>query len=869
MKVLVLTFFLLIAGNAFAQYTFEAIHDSLVVQLFHFPQEKIHLHTDRAMYVPGEKIWFKAYLVDANSHQLLTHSLYVYVELIDSTHTIKKRVMIRRDENEMYWGHLLIPEKIPGGVYTVRAYTRFLENLGEDYFFKKNVRIGEVLENEEIEENRGNNYTWGSKGGFGYWGSIESVSRGALVKDNFHVSLLPEGGNLLAGVFCKVAFKAQNVNGYSEYITGEVVDEKGVQISPIKTVYAGMGSFVFVPEKNKRYYLKCKNLKGLERRFELPAVSGTYGIFTVSRNNNHLITVEKSVDVPEKRLFLLVQSRGTPFYFDVWDNKKKSIAIPSDGLPSGVIQFLLFDENMNALSERLVFNKSNDRAVAIFRTDKQVYGRREKVQAELSIKNTKGAILEGDLSISITDDNDTRIDSMTTILSNLLLSSELKGFIEQPAYYLQDNPESERALDLLMMTHGWRRYNIPKVIKGAYELPKIIFEKSKGISGTVTSLFLKRPVKGSNVTFVSNDGSYGILETDEAGRFEMVGLDYPDSVRIILQAKNINEKDNVYLDVEKEKFPKPVYASNSPVLTIQESLLRAKPNYREDDFLQKAAQRAKYDEEMRLIQLDEVTVAANKPEADPVLDYYLNVKPDFSIHREAIEQYDQKNVDRLMASLPGVAGYFESGVLVLRVSGSQYSPVVIIDGVQQNWFGGISPFNSIKSVDDIKEVFVVGGGKTARFGTGPKSRFQQSLLSRYSRINNNSLPEWGITGPSVIGGLDYWGDNGAIIVNTFEGNSGVYTRRRHFNNVSLRPIGYQSPAEFYSPRYETPDAKQFSVPDYRTTIFWKPDIAVPKDGKAYFDFYTSDFPTTYSVVIEGISTDGKIVRQVEKIMVSE
>ena len=854
MKVFFSMFFLLIAGSILAQNAFnhylEAIQDSLTVQLLHYPQEKLYLHTDRTMYMPGENIWFKAYLIDAFSHQPLTYSLYIYVELIDSSQTIKKRVMVRRTDNMTYYGHLEIPETIAGGVYTIRSYTRFMENTGEDYFFKKNVKIGE---NREIEENRRKNFAYGNRGSFE--GSNESFNRGINKKDDYHVSLLPEGGNLLSGVLCKVAFKAQNVSGYSEYITGEIVDEKGQSVCPVITKYAGMGSFVFAPEKNKKYSLKCKNAKGREKRFELPAAINTCSLSATSRNSNHFLTVEKSPDCPEQPLFLLIQSRGFPFYFNVWDNSQKHLAVRSSELPSGVIQFILFDGDMNPLSERLVFNKSADQAEALFKTDREAYGRRELVKVELSIKDAAGAILEGNLSVAITDDRDIKPDSMNTILSNLLLSSELKGYIENPAYYLKDNPQSEYALDLLMLTHGWRRYNIPAVIKGKYEFPKIIFEQSKGITGKVTSRVLKRPVEGSIITFATNDGSYGILETDAEGRFRMYGLDYPDSTRIILQAKNTNKKNNVNLDVDKEIYPKPVYAPDSPLLRIVGND-PAETNNREDDFIQKAAQRARYDEEMRLIELGEVSVTAKKP--DPVLDYYLNAKPDYAIQREDIKKYDQKNVNRLMMNIPGVVGYYESGVYAFRLVGSNYPPVVIIDGVQQNQFEGFSPFNNIRSVDDIKEIFVVGYRKTNRFGIGPETPLGKELL-------HELMHDFNISGPSVVGGIDLWGDMGAIIINTFDGYAGTFIRRRHFNNVSVKPLGYQQPVEFYAPKYETPEAKNTGIPDYRTTIFWKPDLTVSDEGKACFEFFTSDFPTSYSVVIEGLSTNGKIVHQIAKI----
>jgi hypothetical protein len=108
------------------------------------------------------------------------------------------------------------------------------------------------------------------------------------------------------------------------------------------------------------------------------------------------------------------------------------------------------------------------------------------------------------------------------------------------------------------------------------------------------------------------------------------------------------------------------------------------------------------------------------------------------------------------------------------------------------------------------------------------------------------------------------GAGGVISITT---RSGWDVKTERFNHAAHTPLGYQQPVEFYSPKYETLVQKQSPIPDYRTTIFWKPDVVISEEGEASFEFYTSDFQTTYSVVIEGITEDGRIVRQVEKIQV--
>ena len=125
-------------------FDFNGITRHFDEQMNVFPQEKIHLHTDRDFYVPGEKIWFKAYVTDAASLQSPTDSRYVYTELIDSNDSLVGRVMVR-PENGMFHGYLFLSENVPEGNYTLRAYTRYMENSGDDYFFKKNIREEWIL----------------------------------------------------------------------------------------------------------------------------------------------------------------------------------------------------------------------------------------------------------------------------------------------------------------------------------------------------------------------------------------------------------------------------------------------------------------------------------------------------------------------------------------------------------------------------------------------------------------------------------------------------------------------------------------------------------------------------------------------------
>jgi hypothetical protein len=434
--------------------------------------------------------------------------------------------------------------------------------------------------------------------------------------------------------------------------------------------------------------------------------------------------------------------------------------------------------------------------------------------------------MAGHVSVAVTDDKDISVDTLNTILSSLLLSSELRGTIESPGYYLQDNPNATIALDHLMMVHGWRRYAIADVVKGDYQIPSIEFEQSKVIVGVVKSYLLGRPVADGEILFYASDGSIGQTRSDSAGRFRF-DLLYPDSTIFFIQSKNQKGKAAVELVMKEEVFPAIRHAPVSLWLpSIQKQVTDT------DDFIIKAGQRAQYDEDIKMIFLGEVEVTAKRIEKkdEARLRYWFNSSSDKTIYREQIEKRNATTVTQL---LYGIAGVQVQGNGVVIIRGMSSLPLVLIDGMRMEWPERMnsvydSPLEMVSAMD-VESIDIFKGPSAAIFGMN--------------------------------------GGGGAISITTRIGTGSNRLNDLRRNIASLNPIGYQQPVEFYAPRYDTPESRHIGNPDFRTTIFWKPDVLVSDDGEAVFEFYTSDFPTTYSVVMEGLSQDGKIIRKVETIEV--
>ena len=301
---LLLTLTVFCRGQVDTRPAKDSLIGKIIEQIVLFPQEKLFLHTDKPLYISGEKIWFRAWLVDAVLHTPVINQ-YVYVELISPLDSLVTRVKIRPDQGA-FSGFIDLDQRLPEGNYTLRAYTETMLNMGEDYFFRNSIRVVGPLSatiNTAVEyrfddkdkitaEVRFTDIKTGKKispdklkMSINYQ-PLREVSMGddtvayfpfrlpddsnhrvlyvetgksgeylfiPYVRDDFEVSFYPEGGYLPEGVSSIVAFKALNSGGLPEKITGKIIDSAGNEYAQIETIHDGMGSF----------YLACRRRNDL------------------------------------------------------------------------------------------------------------------------------------------------------------------------------------------------------------------------------------------------------------------------------------------------------------------------------------------------------------------------------------------------------------------------------------------------------------------------------------------------------------------------------------------------------------------------------------------------------------------------------
>ena len=880
-KILLFIFLAVFSVSLFGQRT---VPDSLAFlfrrQLDIFPQEKVYLHTDKPYYLSGEKIWFRAYLADAVTHVPVPVSRYVYVELINPLDSVVTRVKIRPEE-DAYYGHLPVPDDIPEGNYTLRAYTTFMQSQEEHYYYTKPLRIGDpqartvhtetrfffesdrrihatfrfshaitmetlIPQSVKVSVNEGGmmNVKIDNDGSATVNFTLPAATRQRTLllevtaekypyrqyiqvpapDTDFDVSFYPEGGALMEGTMGRVSFKAISSDGRSAEVSGVVYDQTGAEVATFRPDHSGMGSFLLSAEKGNSYYAICETVDGHSKRFALPpAATHGYALSVAQvRNNLHISVLQPAGMEQAAPLYLLAHTRGMIHLIDRWDNQKSSVALNRELFPSGVLHLVLFDAGFHPVSERLVFIRNQDQAQVDYRPDRANYDRRSLVSNSISITDSYGEALTGSFSVSVTSDREVQTDSTAHILTHLLLTSDLRGHIENPAFYFQSTPESAWALDLLMLTQGWRRYDLAGLSQGRLTFPTAPLELGSEISGVVKRAIAGTPIEDVEVMVISLGGDYFYgARTDHEGRFRLPLGELPDSTRFMVSAEPKRGMARMNLMLDKDIFPAHTLSVIPPAPVERQQIAL---------YADKAEQQYIDEGGIRITQLSAAVVTANR--IPPRTSQYYS-RPDNSITEEELEKIDATSIVDLLERFPGVevwrgeggrfGGVRIRGILSLVNLNEPAPALLLVDDMPMDIMDiDLIPINDIAQIDVLKNA-----ANTSIFGI--------------------------------------WGGNGVIVIHTKNGRNISETSFQPFHVKSLMPLGYQQPVAFYAPLYDTPEKRNAPVPDLRTTIHWQPVVQTDSRGVASFAFYTADETTSYTVIIEGIAANGTIIRKQEKI----
>ena len=856
----------------FSSLSAQTMQDTIIANfslMERIPKEKLYLHLDKPFYGAGEKIWFKGYLVNATTHQDNSQSNFIITELINRSDSIVERKKIRRDSLGFH-NAFTLPATLPAGDYYLRGYSNWMLNEDPDFFFSRNIKIGNSIDNTivssiEYQQEDDTHYTAKIK----FTSNVQAVFENTTIKylylengkiknkgkkktdengwisislpdlkspaarrievefddpqyiykrtfhlpvftNDFDVKFFPEGGALLSIPHQNVAFKAQGADGFSKEVEGFLFNSKGDTLTNFRSEHNGMGIFTMNPVNNETYYVTVRTNDSITKRFDLPAIEPKGISIAMSHYKQEIryeIQKTEATEWPQK-LFLLAHTRGKLAILQPI-NPKRTFGKMNDSLfTEGITHFMLIDEQGNALSERLIFvpdHKPNQWQIT---ADQPTYGKREKVSLQIAAKDNEGNPVEGTFSVSITDRKSIQPDSLAdNILSNLLLTSDLKGYVEDPAYYfLNQDARTLRSIDYLMMTHGWRRHKMENVLR----TPSLNFtnyiEKGQTISGRIRDFFEPNERKGPICVLAPKYNIIATTETDEKGQF-IVNTSFRDSTTFLVQART--KKGFAGVDILMDPPQYPVATHKAPYFNGATTFM--------EDYLMNTRDQYYMEGGMRVYNLKEVTVTAKRerPSSKSIYTGGINT---YTVEEDRLQGYGQTAFDAA-SRLPSVT--ITNGSEIHIRNNSEPAIIVIDDIVYED------------ASDILKDI-------------------QVSDMSSISLLRGADAV---ILGPRASGG--------AVVI-TLKDPRNLPARPAQ-GIITYTPLGYSESVEFYHPTYDTPEKKNAQRSDFRSTVYWNPELRLDAEGKATIEYYTPDSTAPEDIIIEGVDKNGKVCRILQTI----
>ncbi len=442
-------------------------------------QEKVYLHLDNNCYYKGDTIWYKSYVVRADNLGYTDMSHILYVELLSPDGLVVERQNIIVSARRLGDGNFALKDSLYSGYYELRAYTRWMLNFrvtehdygrkDREYFYNKEMArdffrqfgtvYSRVVPVYERPDSAGD-YTQK------YIVSRPKTRIEKEQKENLLVNFYPEGGHLIAGTRCRVAFEVHDEEGQQVDLEGAVRLGSRADSLRIRTTRQGRGVFtVDVPADGR---LRARfTYHGKDYHFDLPKAEATGCALRLWDASGRSDALTVSLDLrgfAEGRSFALaVLCRGALKAFQSVSGGL--VTLDTSLLPTGVNDLIVLDDDGRLLADRLFFVNHHDYdlqpvTVSGMQTEYQPF---EPITLQF-----QAPAAMNHFSISVRDGANEELTYDTgTIMTDLLLSSELKGFIAYPDYYFEaDDAEHREALDLLMMVQGWRRYDFAEMTSG-------------------------------------------------------------------------------------------------------------------------------------------------------------------------------------------------------------------------------------------------------------------------------------------------------------------------------------------------------------------------------------------------------------------
>lgn len=763
-----------------------------------YPQEKLYLHFDRPYYNPGETIWFKTYIFSANLPSLISKT--VYADLIDEKGTVIER-KIAPVVMSSAAAAFDLPANITSSTVYVRAYTDWMLNFDSSFIYTKAIPV--------IQE--------------------KPAATKKTAPKNF-LQFFPEGGDLVEEIESRVAFKATDIHGLPYNVSGDIIDSKGKSIAKFSSMHDGMGFFNIKPGVKELYKASWKDAAGKNQQTPLPAAKKEGYVLMVTQDAStikFLISRPEGEVAADAAVTVVGQMQQQLVYMAKANISKGPTvrgSIPVENIPAGILQISVFSADKKPLAERIVFvNKQDYYFITDLNSPLKGFDKRKKNVIQVDVPDT----IRTNLSVSITDaGNNPRLEGEEDIFSNVLLTSDIKGYVHNPAYYFSNESDSVRNhLDLVMMINGWRRFIWKDALAGKFpkttHLPSDYLTLSGKVNGLTKQDLVNKEI--SAILEVNKKQEFINIPVNSDGTFALEGLIFFDTAKLYYQFNNDKDRmltSRANFDIKNNLLKIPFTAKNDTNL-IYRTVLPPKDVWAANLDISEKNQ-AVLDARRKVQTLESVTVTARQKSKKQLLD----------------EQY--------------TTGFFSAG--------DAYTFDLSDDLTAQ---AAMSVLNYLQGKVAGLQITGVGAQAQMSWRGGTPSLFLNEMSSDISLIQNLNLADIAyikVFRPPFFGAQG-GGSGGAIAVYTKKGTN-IHNDVKGLDFVNIP--GYNSGKEFYSPDYSKYDERH-SEGDYRGTLYWNPFILTDKASRRQlFTFYNNDITRKFRVVIEGCDEQGRLTR-IEKI----
>ncbi len=512
-----------------------------------FSQEKVFLHLDKKEYTVGQSIWYKAYLVNGTTHIPEAKSFNLYIEIANSDREVVNMQRLKVIDGYAE-GDLPLNDTIPEGFYHIRAYTAWMTNFDPELIpsysiYIKNPKNQDFMSKEQLRYNKRQNKAY------------------TKAETQKNIEFFPEGGVFINDLENSIGFKASNGLGLGLDIKGSIFDENNNKITDFKSLYKGIGKFSFTPENKKKYFAI---FEGNDKKYELPERVDKGSLIKITEDDNNFIieilsNKELSADRNANEVILFAHSRGDIKFSKIiaLEDVPTKIKINKSQFSAGISHITLFNGRALPIAERLVFKYpgENINFTIEMNMSESFYN---TATFDVLAQDDAGKPVQSFFSVAVTPEfKKGTTDLSANIKTTLLFSSDIRGAIEDPGFYFSGHPNAPQALDNLLLTQGWRRFNWNNLMAG--EFPEIKNQRETGISvaGKITREFFDIPFANSRIELTVLNSYNDIYTTysDEKGKFQFDNLNYPDTIAIEIYAFKPSGKRNLVIKIDEGELP--------------------------------------------------------------------------------------------------------------------------------------------------------------------------------------------------------------------------------------------------------------------------------------------------------------------------